>query len=333
MACVERIGRALGSFALWSWIIVGGAVAPVHAQTANPLPPVLQEQQCIARGWSRSVLEVEGLQRAVLWRTPNTPRPKAAILVFHGGGGRHFQWCVANDPIVAPQVRFSEAALAEGFAVFLLDSSDRITDHQGRVCGKVWDDEVRNRRNLDLPLVQRVMDELVPAAMPLARDRRVFLTGLSSGGYMTVRAASHFNQRVLAFAPVSSGDPYGWNRICDPALSERDSVYGAGFDNETGLQIIVPGACQARRYDREMPWDDGGAEPRPVFRVFSHQMDGINDFSCARKVDWQLRKRGYRHEGMFVLQGGSRNVLNHLWLDAYNEPVLQFFGRHVSRAK
>lgn len=136
--------------------------------------------------------------------------------MLHGGGGQHTHFCVANHPIIAPQVRFTELALAQGFAVFVLNSSDRVTDTEGRVCGKVWDDEVRDRPNLDLPFIGEVIQSVMRQVRPAGSRTEVFLTGLSSGGYMTVRAATHFEALVTALAPVSSGDPYGWHRICAP---------------------------------------------------------------------------------------------------------------------
>ena len=89
-----------------------------------------------------------------------------SIIVLHGGGGHHFQFCVANAPTVEAQVRFTERALTKGFAVFLLESSDRVTDGEGRSCGKVWDDEVRDRPNIDLPFVDEVISSIIPRLRP-----------------------------------------------------------------------------------------------------------------------------------------------------------------------
>jgi len=289
-----------------------------------------QERQCMARGWQRVALPVGGLPRELLWKAPSGPWTKGTILVMHGGGGQHFQWCVANAPVVAPQVRFSELALAEGFAVVLLNSSDRVTDHQGRVCGKVWDDEVRSRPNLDLPFIGAVVQELLPRLRPANSRSEVFVTGLSSGGYMSARAATHFDQLVTAFAPVSSGDPYGWHRVCEAGTTARTTVHGGGFDNETGKQITEREACRARAYPNEKPWDSARPGGKPAFRIFRHEEDGINDRSCGEKISQLLRERGYRGAPDFVLQGGQRSLANHLWLDTYSRPILDFFAAELS---
>jgi pimeloyl-ACP methyl ester carboxylesterase len=254
-------------------------------------------------------------------------------VVLHGGGGQHFQWCVANAPVVAPQVRFSELAVADGFAVWLLNSSDRATDNDGRRCGKVWDDEVRHRPNLDLPFLGETIGGLIPKMRPDGSRKEIFLTGLSSGGYMTVRAATHFDNRVTAFAPVSSGDPYGWHRVCEPGLTPRKTVHGAGFDNETGKQIPERDACRAQAYPNEKPWDGTNPARKPTYRVFHHRNDGIHDRSCGEKVDRLLRAHGYLGLPAFWLDGGRRSLANHLWQDGYNRPILEFFSSQLGRSE
>ncbi|MFH2012846.1 MAG: hypothetical protein ABIJ37_09140 [Pseudomonadota bacterium] len=298
----------------------------------NASNPLFQEKQCMTRGWQRVELQVAGLSRLILWKTPQGPWTKGAILVLHGGGGHHFQWCVANAEIVAPQVRFAELAVTWGFAVFLLESSDQVTDSEGRLCGKVWDDEVRNRPNIDLPFIEQVLHNLIPSLLSGGSRQEVFLTGLSSGGYMTVRVATHFDGLITAFAPVSCGDPYGWHRVCDASLTARSSVHGTAFDNETGKQIIEPCSCCADSYPNEKPWDTMNPRVKPAFRVFYHKDDGIHDRSCAEKLIRQLRAHGYPEVPAFCLVGdGRRSLTNHLWQDAYNIPVLEFFTSQLDK--
>lgn len=290
-----------------------------------------QERQCMKNGWQAASLDVAGLERRLLWKAPVGPWAKGAIVVLHGGGGHHFQFCVANARIVAPQVRFTDMALAQGFAVFLLESTDQMTDNEGRLCGKAWDDEARNRPNLDLPFIETVLRKTIPANRPDGSHTAIFMTGLSSGGYMTVRAATHFGDLITAFAPVSSGDPYGWHRICEKDLTLRRSVAGAGFDNESGKRITEQDACRSDSYPNEKPWHDSNVQKKPVFRMFHHRYDGINDISCGEKVIAQLKKHGYPSVPAFVLEGDKRRSLgNHLWQDEYNLPLLTFFGEQLA---
>ena len=323
-------------FAKLQWLVCGlllcacgggsGTVAPTgRSEAPEPTP---QELQCQSQGWAREVVTSTGLQRLVLWKAP-AAWSRGAIVIMHGGGGSHTNFCVANVDSIAAQVRFTEMALAQGFAVFLLDSSDQVSDNEGRICGKVWDDEVRARPNLDLPFIEDLLRRVIPAKRPLAGRSEVFVTGHSSGGYMAVRAASRFPELVTAFAPVSSGDPYGWFRDCTRRPGDRINVAGAGFDNETRRQIVEPGACEAVSYPNEKAWDGAPSAPKPVFRQFHHLQDGINDRSCVAKVRAQLLARGYPQEPPFMLDGGSRSVDAHSWLDAYSAPLLAFFSSRL----
>jgi poly(3-hydroxybutyrate) depolymerase len=283
-----------------------------------------QERQCIARGWNDVRLNIDGLDRRILWKAAQSPWTKGALIVLHGGGGRHFNYCVANVGIIEPQVRFTERALAAGFAVFLLDSTDRITDNEGRPCGKAWDDEVRTRPNLDLPFIREVIGSLIPGLRPSGSRREIFMTGLSSGGYMTARAATHFDDRISAIVLVSSGDPYGWFRACEKGLTARISVHGVGYDSETKKMISERDACVASAYPNEKSWETASPARKPTFRLLHHENDGIHDISCGMKVRRQLLAHGFPESAPLILRGGSRNLANHLWQVAYNEPLLEF---------
>ena len=315
----------------WMWVPLvimlsscGGSGRAASPDQGTTSPPTAQELQCQTEGWLREVVSSAGLQRLVLWKSPAV-WTRGAIVIMHGGGGSHTNFCVANLPLIAPQVRFTEMALAHGFAVFLVDSSDQVRDNHDRICGKVWDDEVRTRTNLDLPFFEEVARRLIPGKRPAGSRSELFVTGHSSGGYMTVRVASRFGDLITALAPVSSGDPYGWFRDCTPRPGDRVNVFGAGFDSETRRQIVEPGACDAASYPSERPWDDTPGAPKPAFRQFYHLQDGINDQSCVAKVRTQLLSRGYPETTPFALNGASRRVDLHYWLDDYNEPIIAFF--------
>lgn len=329
MRRARRVGWIVATAALAGSCGGGGRGTSVGAEVASAGPveaaATVQESQCHSAGWIPAVESVAGLSRRVLWKAP-PGWSGAAIVVMHGGGGSHTNFCVANLPLIAPQVRFTELALSRGFAVFLLDSHDQVTDQQGRVCGKVWDDEVRARDNVDLPFIDRALRDLIPSQRPAGGRTETFLVGHSSGGYMAVRAATRFGDRVTALAPVASGDPYGWTRDCTRRPGDRANVAGAAFDNDTGRQIIEPGACSPPTDAREQPWDDAGPAHRPVFRMFHHAEDGINDRSCVERARRQLLAHGYPERPAYTLVGGARSADVHYWLDAYNAPVLDFFA-------
>lgn len=305
----------------------GGGASSGEAPAGTGPAASTQEQQCQAVGWQRVVLPVAGLDRLALWKAPaNGIWSQGAVVVLHGGGGSHTNFCVANVALIEPQVRFTTQALAAGFAVFLLDSSDRVTDDAGRICGKVWDDQVNPRPNLDLPFIEQILGSVIPGNRPAGSRTEIFMTGHSSGGYMAVRAATRHGERIAAFAPVSAGDPYGWKRDCSPRAGDRSNVFGVGLDLETGRNISDPGACSAPTYPNERPWDSSAGAAKAPFRQFHHERDGINDLSCVEKVAAQLVARGYPRTAALRLAGAARDVASHYWLDDYNMPLLAYFS-------
>lgn len=313
----------------------GGASSPTGGETPAPSAPAAalptpQELQCQAAGWQREVVVVAGRARLVLWKAPaGGAWRQGAIVVMHGGGGTHTNFCVANVALIAPQVRFTDQALAEGFAVFLLDSSDQVLDPVGRLCGKIWDDPVNPRENLDLPFIDQVLGALLPARRPAGSRGEVFLTGLSSGGFMALRAASRFGDRIAALAPVSAGDPYGWVRDCAPLPTDRTNVFGVGRDADTGRTMSEPGACAAPVFAREQPWDTSPGGVRPPVRQFHHEADGILDRSCVQRATAQMAANGFRPQAPFELSGPPRDAAWHYWLDDYNTPILRFFAAQI----
>lgn len=289
------------------------------------------EAACVDGGWAHASLTIGGLERSLLWRGPPAQWTQGAIIVLHGGGGRASDFC-SGGPLVQPQIAFASQAIARGFAVFVLDSTDGlVTDAQGRPCGKRFDFSVLLRANLDLPFIDHVGQQFIPSVRPAGSAQQRFLTGLSTGGYMTIRAATALDAWVTAFAPVSAGDPYGTDTICDPALSPRDSAVGILVDRETRLEITEDGACAS---DAGMPnestWDTTHPAQRPGFRQFHHASDGIVDLSCMQKANAQLLAHGYPGAApALVPPAAAKSPLLHLWLNVYNQPLLDAFDSYT----
>lgn len=289
------------------------------------------ERGCLREGWQKLTLNAAGLKRKVMWKGPKGPW-KGAILVLHGGGGEAAHFC-AGGRLVRPQIAFANMALERGFAVFALDATtDKVTDAQGRPCGKRFDFSVLNRPNLDLPYIEQIITQVVPSKRPAGSSSAIFMTGLSTGGYMTIRASTHFADKITAFAPVSAGDPYGTDTVCDTSLSKRESAKGILTDRETGKEIVKDNACKAPSYAKESPWPTPRAAAKPAFKQFQHEDDGIVDISCMRKVTTLLEQKGYPNAGAFVVPGaGKKNAFKHLWLDEYNKPLLDFFASQAGK--
>ncbi|MCB0383864.1 MAG: hypothetical protein KDD43_00620, partial [Bdellovibrionales bacterium] len=158
---------------------------------------------CEDKGWIKKTLEISidrtKYIRPVLYRAPDTEVWRGSILILHGGGSHYAHWC---NLVNGARVRFASAALQLGFSVFLLNSTDITTDAKGNLCGKIWDDNVLSRDNLDLPYVHQVITKLIPSIRPLSAANNIFVMGFSSGGFMTTRIATSLSHLITAFAPI-----------------------------------------------------------------------------------------------------------------------------------
>lgn len=296
------------------------------------------EQLCLEKGWSKLKIDVGGIEREMLWKGPRVWK-YGAIIMMHGGEGVDSNFCSSvpweHNPLLSdvlrglPAEEFGELAVNEGFAVFSLNSAyNRVTDSEGRSAGKRWDSLAQEgRANIDLPFIEKVIDETIPSLRPSGSSESIFITGISNGGFMTILAATHFSDKIAAFAPVSAGDPYGtyFNmsvkglRKCGP---------GTWQDMETKKEINVPGACASESYPNEAQWPK---TTRPIpFKQFHNTGDGGCDFSCMQKVGRLLVEHGYKDDGAFVISHGKRNVEEHFWQREYNRPILDFFKQYAS---
>ena len=174
-----------------------------------------------------------------------------------------------------------------------------------------------------------MLGSLIPGKRPPGGRPEVFATGLSSGAFMTVRAASRFGDRLTAFAPVSGGDPYGWARDCTPLAGDRSNVFGVARDLETGRTISEPGACRSPDMAHEKAWATGPGAANPPFRKFMNEGPAIIAGCCVEKLATQLTARGYPQTPAWRMAGAQRDTAWHYWLDEYNTPLLAFFASFI----
>lgn len=127
-------------------LLLGLLVTAVHAsQPSSKAAGSPEPSGCSSQGWRQVQLDIGGQKRRLLYKGPTGAWKNGAILVLHGGGGKAEDFCEQGNRLLSPQVGFAQMAINQKFAVFLLDSTRIVTDRQGMVCGKVWDDEVRER--------------------------------------------------------------------------------------------------------------------------------------------------------------------------------------------
>lgn len=288
------------------------------------------EKQCLDLGWNKLILDVNGLPRKVLWKGPEQ-WTNGAIITLHGGSGTYSNFCY-NIALGQPAVVFSNMAIEQGFAVFSLDSTfNLIKDDWGVPVGKRWGCmETPHRENIDLSFIEKAITETIPDLRPSGSSDSIFMTGISNGGFMTILASTHFDDKITAFAPVAAGDPYGtyFNGSFIPKIDIRNCASGAFVDIETNININLINACVSSSYPNEIEWVSANPSIKPSFKQFHHSKDGVCDISCMEKVQEQLIEHGYKNDGDFILDGGFRSILKHSWQKQYNQPILDFFKKH-----
>ena len=176
----------------------GGAPAPEHGQPAASGRPA--ESRACGRdpepGARTLTVRSGGLTRASRVHVParvREGRPAPLLLVLHGAGG--------TGPEFEPYTRFSELADREGFVAVYPSAVDRFWT----VGAGEGPDDVRFLGDL---LDRLEVDLCIDPA-------RVFVTGLSNGGGMSVRLACTLGDRIAAAAPVAGA--YGNLPPCEPA--------------------------------------------------------------------------------------------------------------------
>lgn len=281
--------------------------------------------ECQERLWSPMQVAVGGSTRDLLWRVPAGGWSRGAIVLFHGGGGSYSEWCNDTD-LTHHQKEFAESALAAGFAVFALDSTDGgFTDSQGLSCGKRFDATSALATNIDLPFVATVLQTIIPNARPWGSNPNIYLTGHSSGGFMATRAATHFDDVVSAFVPVSGGDPYGVDIVCDAQYTERDNVPGLYVDRETQLGIHKEGACDAQAYPNELALETSYPWRLPSFKQLHHRYDQGVNLSCMKKANTILTSNQYPDAGVYISENMDQPAESfHLWQAEYNQVILDY---------
>lgn len=295
------------------------------------------ETACINLGWQKINLKVNGFVRKVLYKPADKDVvSKGSIVVLHGGGGTASHFCSVSNPddLIATyaQIKFAKLATQQGFNLFVLDSTDDVvTDAQGDLCGKRFDFPVQDRPNVDLNYIKRVITETIPSIRPADSSPSVYMVGHSTGAYMTIRAATHFDNLIKAFVPIAAGDPYGTYQDCNQTFDH--GAKGILKDNETDKNIAEDNSCLSTPpYSKENKWETANLSKKPEFKQFHSRNDGIVDITCMQKATELLNQKGYIDNGVFLVEDGSTKTLTmHYWRDIYNQPILDFLKTVESR--
>jgi polyhydroxybutyrate depolymerase len=190
-------------FCLWSLlglVALGGALFGYFVYSPDPEVPPLSGTV------TKGSIEVGGLRRTYLTYVPRgLAKGAPLVVVMHGSGENGAQIRIGTG------YGFERLAEEHGFAVvypnaYTFDWND---------CSKVGDFSANGLNVDDVGFLGAVVDKLITE---ISVDRgRVFATGVSAGGSMSMRLALEAPSRFRAVAAVAANVPTLENFKCKPA--------------------------------------------------------------------------------------------------------------------
>ncbi len=208
---VSTTRRWLGRFGLATWVLMGvacgggsgtGDTAPAYTGTTGD--------------FSKTV-SVAGVTRNYLLHVPASYRSTSAmavVMLFHGGGGS-----ASSIARITSGDSFSGAADRHGF----------IAVYPEAVAG-VWDDgrDSIPTRTQDVAFAGAVLDAL--ALEYNVDSRRVYASGISNGGMMSLRVACELSTRIAAIVSVTAHMPQALTSACKPARPMPVALFSGTAD-------------------------------------------------------------------------------------------------------
>jgi polyhydroxybutyrate depolymerase len=155
---------------------------------------------------TKSSIEVGGLKRTYTTYVPGELAKGAPLVVVMHGSGEN-----AGQIRAETGYGFERLAEEHGFAVVYPNAYTFDWDD----CGKVGDFSANGLNIDDVGFLTALVDKLISE---IGVDRgRVFATGVSAGGFMSIRLALEAPSRFRAVAAVSANMPTAENSKCKPA--------------------------------------------------------------------------------------------------------------------
>jgi polyhydroxybutyrate depolymerase len=149
----------------------------------------------------RDEVHVDGTRRTYLVYSPaslTASRPAPLVLVFHGGFG--------SGADLAPRIGMNAVADRAGFVVAYPDGLDKHWND-----GRETTADGANDVGFTVALIERIRSRRA------IDPQRIYATGLSNGGYFTLRLACELTNTFAAVAPVMATFPKPLQERCRPA--------------------------------------------------------------------------------------------------------------------
>ena len=198
---MKRILRFLGFclLTLLCLVALAGALFAYFVYSPDPEPPQLSGTM------TKGAIEVGGLKRTYRTYLPKElPKGAPLVLVMHGSGQNGAQIRLETG------YGFERLADEHRFAVVYPDAYT----FDWNDCSKVGDYSVNSANVDDVGFLNALTDKLI-TDVNLDRSR-VFATGVSAGGFMSIRLALEAPARFRAVAAVAANVPSPENFKCKP---------------------------------------------------------------------------------------------------------------------
>ncbi|MEO8386724.1 MAG: PHB depolymerase family esterase [Betaproteobacteria bacterium] len=176
-----------------------GALFGYFIYSPDPVRPALSGTL------TKGAIESGGLKRTYQTYVPRAlPKGAPLVLVMHGSGEH------ANEIRIGTGYGFERLADEHGFAVVYPNSAS----FDWNDCSKVGDFSVNGADVDDVRFLTALADKLI--AEIGVDQRRTFATGVSAGGFMSIRLALEAPSRFRAVAAVAANVPAPENFKCNP---------------------------------------------------------------------------------------------------------------------
>ena len=164
----------------FAWLMVIAALLPTRAHALSPSP--------------QFKLTVNGVVRDYRLFRPAKDTPRPLVIMLHGAMGASAQ--------IEEYLNLTAVAARENFAVAYPQGVSR-----------TWNDTrlLKDRKAYnastadDVAFLNELVDQLVKQGV--ADPKRVFISGLSNGGFMAMRMACEAPERFAGFAPMIASAP------------------------------------------------------------------------------------------------------------------------------